>query len=174
MSKLRSKIIRLAYERAELRKDLVPLLKESGQADMRVYFPSHGVMELGKLYDQLNSYHRKLKRDKNPDLREHQKLMDDVMDKFISLLAKLKRSEEALYYSARRAADVNWKLEFPSHSVRDKLDKLYDTFSAYSRQVGRDRDPELDNHKKLLSDALSAYVTLLARLKNAERALYRM
>ena len=174
MSKLRSQIIRLAYENPSVRGDLIPLLKESGQAEMRVYFPSHAVMELGKIYDKLNAYYGKLKRDQDPKLREHQKLMDNVMDTFVSLLAKLKRSEEALYVTSRRAADVSWQLEFPSHSVRDKLDKLYDTFSSYDRGLGRDRDPELDDHKKLFRDAMGTYVNLLARLKNAELALYRM
>lgn len=172
MSEIRSKLIRLAYENPEIRQDILPLLREGGSREMAVYFPSHALSELGKVYDKLNSYNSKVMRDRHPKLAEHKKLMSTVMDNFVSLLAQLKRAEEALYYG-RMATLTEWKLNFPSHSVRDKVDSLYDVFSDYEKRVMRDRSPELANHKKLLSKALSTYVTFLARLKDAELALYR-
>ena len=172
MSKTRSQIIRLAYANPELRRDLLPLLKE-GATEMQSRFPSHAVMELGKLYDELSKYHRRVSRDRDPALAEHKKLMNNTMDTFVSLLAKLKRSEESLYVG-RFASAQDWKVEFPSHSVRDRVDTLYDVFTNYERLLQRSKDPVLKDHKKLFNETLGTYVTFSARLKNAELALYRM
>lgn len=71
------------------------------------------------------------------------------------------------------ASVQDWKLNFPSHSGRDQLDRLYDRiFSPYMDDLRRDRDPALQEHKELMAKAMSTFVTLLAQIKNAERALY--
>ena len=79
---------------------------------------------------------------------------------------------DILRASGKGAAQQDWKVQFPSHDVRDELDKLYDRLSDYQKGVQRDRDPDLQNHKKLLDKALGSFVTLMAQVKRAEEALY--
>jgi len=70
--------------------------------------------------------------------------------------------------------EVNLKVEFPSHSVRDVLDKLYDKFTAYYKlvqQVAR-TDKSKAGHMKLVEKALTMFVNLLSAIKASERSLY--
>jgi hypothetical protein len=63
----------------------------------------------------------------------------------------------------------DWKLKFPSHAVMD-MDKIYDKISRYHKAV--QRDPEHQQHARLVDDALKSFVSTLAKLHRAEEALY--
>lgn len=74
---------------------------------------------------------------------------------------------------ASSAALGPWKLRFPSHPGREALEDIYrQIFSKYVAELRRDSDPALRNHKELMHKAMGTFVTLLAQVKDAERALY--
>lgn len=83
------------------RKRLLARLKSGAQQDWKVEFPSHEVMRggtLDKTYDKLNRYYNAMKRDRDPALKNHKKLMLEAVIKLSSARIALMRAEEALYY----------------------------------------------------------------------------
>ena len=79
-------------------------------------------------------------------------------------MSQLREDMEALLEG--KASDL--KLAFPSHEVME-LDKVYDRLERYFQRYARKGDPK---HRKAMDKAMGTFVTLLARLKEAENTLY--